>query len=106
MIPIAQRIELWPPSKLSPYARNARKHPEAQVQQIMASIKRFGFNNPILIDTKAGVIAGHGRLEAALRINLEAVPVIVLDHLSDEERRAYILADNQIALNSEWNDEL
>src|SRR4249919_3812647 len=104
--PMAQRIELWPIDKLIPYARNARTHSDAQIAQIAASIAAFGFNNPILVDTKAGIIAGHGRLLAARKLQLQEVPVIVLDHLSETQKRAYILADNQLALNAGWDEEL
>ena len=104
--PMAQRIELWPLEKLIPYARNPRTHSDAQVGQIAASIAAFGFNNPILVDTKAGIIAGHGRLLAARKLQLQEVPVIVLDHLTEAQKRAYILADNQLALNAGWDDTL
>jgi hypothetical protein len=87
---IPQRIEHWPLEKLIPYARNPRTHSDAQVAQIAASIGAFGFNNPILVDTKAGIIAGHGRLLAARKLQLAEVPVIVLDHLTEAQKRAYI----------------
>jgi len=103
---IAQRIELWPIDKLVPYTRNPRTHSDAQVAQIAASIAEFGFNAPILVDSKAGIIAGHGRLLAARKLNLTEVPVIVLDHLSETQRRAYIIADNRLAELAGWNDEL
>src|SRR5712671_6588388 len=106
MHPGAQRIELWPIDKLIPFARNPRTHSEAQVTQIAASIAEFGFNNPILVDTKAGIIAGHGRLLAARKLQLTEVPVIVLDHLTDAQKRAYVIADNQLALNAGWDEEL
>jgi ParB-like chromosome segregation protein Spo0J len=86
-------IEIWPIDKLVPYARNPRTHSDAQIAQIAASIAEFGFNNPILVDTQAGIIAGHGRLLAARKLQLEHVPVIVLDHLSETQKCAYILAD-------------
>ncbi len=104
--PMAQRIEHWPLEKLIPYARNPRTHSDAQVAQIAASIAEFGFNNPILVDTKDGIIAGHGRLLAARKLQLAEVPVIVLDHLTEAQKRAYILADNQLALNAGWDDTL
>jgi len=104
--PGAMRIEHWPLEKLIPYARNPRTHSDAQVAQIAASIAEFGFNNPILVDTKAGIIAGHGRLLAARKLQLEQVPVIVLDHLTEAQKRAYIIADNQLALNAGWDDDL
>jgi ParB-like chromosome segregation protein Spo0J len=103
---MAQRIELWPLEKLIPFARNPRTHSEAQIAQIAASIAAFGFNAPIAVDTEAGIICGHGRWLAARKLGLKHVPVIVLDHLSEAQKRAYILADNQLALNSGWNDTL
>jgi DNA modification methylase len=104
--PSAQRIEHWAIDKLIPFARNPRTHSDTQVAQIAASIAEFGFNNPILVDTKAGIIAGHGRLLAARKLQLQEVPVIVLDHLTDAQKRAYVIADNQLALNAGWDDEL
>src|SRR5712671_6429463 len=104
--PMAQRIEHWPLDKLIPYAKNPRTHSDAQVAQIAASIAEFGFNNPILVDTKAGILAGHGRLLAARKLQLKEVPVIVLDHLSETQKRAYILADSQLALNAGWDETL
>jgi hypothetical protein len=77
---MAQRIELWSLDRLVPYTKNPRTHSDAQVAQIAASIAEFGFNNPILVDTKAGIIAGHGRLLAARKLRLKEVPVIILDH--------------------------
>jgi ParB-like chromosome segregation protein Spo0J len=105
-IQMAQRIELWPLSRLKPYERNARTHSAEQIAQIAASIVEFGFTNPILVDSGDGIIAGHGRLQAAQELGLSTVPVVVLDHLSDRQRRAYILADNQLALNAGWDLEL
>ena len=93
-------------AELVPYARNSRTHSEAQVAQIAASIREFGFTNPVLIDGEGGIIAGHGRVLAAQSLGLEAVPVLVLDHLTDAQRRAYILADNQLALQAGWDQEL
>jgi DNA modification methylase len=106
MHPMAQRIELWPLDRLIPYAKNPRTHSDKQVAQIAASIAEFGFNNPILVDTKAGIIAGHGRLLAARHLGLTEVPVIVLDHLTEQKKRAYVLVDNQLALNAGWDEEL
>src|SRR5438128_8220220 len=103
---MAKHIELWLIDKLIPFARNPRTHSDAQVAQIAASIAEFGFNNPILVDTKAGIIAGHGRLLAARKLGLTEVPVIVLDHLTEAQKRAYIIADNQLALNAGWDEEL
>jgi len=93
-------------SVLIPYARNARTHSDEQIAQIAGSIKEFGFNNPVLIDKDNGVIAGHGRLAAARKLGLNEVPCIRLEHLTETQRKAYILADNRIALNSGWEAEL
>src|SRR6266853_663667 len=103
---MVKHIELWLLDKLIPFARNPRTHSDAQVAQIAASIAEFGFNNPILVDTKNGIIAGHGRLLAARKLQLAEVPVIILDHLTDAQKRAYIIADNQLALNAGWDEEI
>jgi DNA modification methylase len=91
---------------LIPYARNARTHDDAQISQLAGSIKEFGFNNPILIDKDNGIIAGHGRVMAARKLGLKEVPTILLDHLNETQRKAYILADNRIAINSSWDNEM
>jgi DNA modification methylase len=91
---------------MRPYERNPRTHSEAQVDQIAASVVEFGWTNPILIDENAGILAGHGRLLAARKLGLPEVPVIRFEHLSEAQKRAYILADNQIALHAGWDDEL
>lgn len=103
---MVERIEQWPVERLVPYDRNARTHSEAQIGQIAASITQFGFNNPVLIDSSSGIIAGHGRYQAARKLGLASVPVIVLDHLTDAQRRAYIIADNKLALNAGWDEAL
>ena len=95
-----------PPERLAPYARNARTHSDEQVVQIAASIVEFGFTNPILVDRDFGIIAGHGRLMAARRLELPAVPVIRLEHLSKAQRRALVIADNRIAENAGWDETL
>lgn len=92
--------------ELFPYSRNARTHSEEQIAQIAASIREFGFTNPILIDSKKGIIAGHGRLAAAKELGLEKVPCIDLSHLTDEQKRSYLIADNKLALNGGWNEDL
>jgi DNA modification methylase len=102
---MANRIELWPVDRLVPYERNARTHSSSQVAQIAASIVEFGFNAPILVDSNAGIIAGHGRLMAARKLGLAEVPVIVLDHLSETQKRAYIIADNKLTELGEWDAE-
>ncbi len=91
---------------LIPYANNARTHSDAQVTQIASSIKEFGFNNPVLLDQNGGIIAGHGRVMAAKKLGMTEVPCIVLDHLTETQRKAYILADNRIAQNSGWDSTL
>src|SRR6266478_1570738 len=105
-LPVAQGVELWPLERLIPYDRNPRTHSDAQIAQIAASIKAFGFNNPILVDSNSGIIAGHGRLLAARQLGLEQVPVIVLDHLSEIQKRAYILADNKLVELGGYDDDL
>ena len=97
---------MWPLDRLRPYERNARTHSPEQVAQIAASIQEFGFTNPLLVDGADGILAGHGRLAAAKDMGLAEVPVIVLDHLSAAQRKAYVLADNQLALNAGWDTEL
>jgi hypothetical protein len=99
-------IRMVPVDALVPYARNARTHSDAQVAQIAASITEFGWTNPILTDGAKGLIAGHGRLMAARKLGLKEVPVIELGHLTPEQKKAYILADNRLAENAGWDDEL
>jgi len=89
---MASRIELWPIDRLKPYDRNPRTHSDAQVAQIAGSIAEFGFCSPILVDSKAGILAGHGRLLAARKLDLAEVPVIPLDHLSETQKRAFLIA--------------
>lgn len=91
---------------LIPYARNSRTHSDAQVAQIAGSIREFGFTNPVLIDGAGGIIAGHGRVMAARKIGLEQVPCIRLDYLTEAQRRAYVIADNKLAMNAGWDDAL
>lgn len=91
---------------LIPYARNSRTHSEAQVAKIAASIREFGFLNPIITDGAHGIIAGHGRLLAAQKLGLDAVPIIEAAHLTDAQRRAYVIADNRLALDAGWDSEL
>ncbi len=99
-------IDTLPIDQLVPYARNARTHSDKQVAQIARSIHRFGFINPIIVDKAGMVIAGHGRVLAAKQLGLAVVPVIQVDHLSEAEKRAYILADNKIAENAGWDPDL
>ena len=94
------------PRDLTPYLRNPRTHTPSQIDRIALSIQRFGFTNPILIDKTNGIIAGHGRLRAALQLSLETVPTIELTGLSDTEKAAYIIADNKLALDAGWDTEL
>jgi len=103
---MATRIDLWPTERLRPYERNSRTHSAEQIAQIAASIVEFGFVNPILVDSNAGIIAGHGRLLAARKLALAEVPVVVLDHLSETQRRAYIIADNKLAMNAGWDEKM
>jgi len=91
---------------LIPYINNARVHSDDQINQIAASIKEFGFTNPILIDGENGIIAGHGRVLASKKLNIDKVPTIELSHLTETQKKAYILADNKLALNAGWDDDL
>ncbi len=100
------QIEQVAVESLIPYARNSRTHSDDQVAQIAASIKEFGWTNPILIDGKSGIIAGHGRLLAARKLGMKEVPVIQLSGMTDTQKRACIIADNKLALNAGWDDEL
>jgi ParB family transcriptional regulator, chromosome partitioning protein len=100
-------IEHLATASLIPYARNAKKHDASQVAKLAGSIREFGFNNPVLIDNDNGIIAGHGRVMAAQSLGLETVPCIRLGHLSDTQRRAYILADNRLAeIGGGWDEEM
>ena len=103
---IADKIEHWPIERLLPYIRNPRTHSEAQVAQIAASIAEFGFTAPILAGSDGVIVAGHGRLAAARKLGLATVPVVVLDHLTPTQRRALVIADNRIAENAGWDEEL
>lgn len=102
----AKQVEWLELNGLIPYAKNSRTHSEAQVAQIAGSIKEFGFNNPVLIDEDNGIIAGHGRVLAAQKLGLQAVPCIRLAHLSETQRKAYVIADNRLALNAGWDDSM
>lgn len=102
----AKQIEWIQTTDLVPYARNSRTHSDAQVAQIAGSIKEFGFNNPVLIDPDGGIIAGHGRVMAAQKLGLEKVPAVRLDHLTETQRKAYVIADNRLALNAGWDDQM
>jgi DNA modification methylase len=103
---MASRIEMWPLDRLKPYERNARTHSKDQIEQIAASMIEFGFTVPILVAEDGGILAGHGRLDAARLLGLPEVPVIPLDHLTEVQRRAYVLADNKLAENAGWDDTL
>jgi DNA modification methylase len=102
----ASKIEMWPVADLAPYVKNARTHPQEQVDQIAASMERFGFTMPMLVAESGMIIAGHGRLMAALQLGMAEVPVMVARGWSDEDRRLYTLADNRLAETSEWDPEL
>ena len=93
-------------SDLIPYARNSRTHSEVQINKIASSIKEFGFLNPVLIDKDNGIIAGHGRVMAAQKLGLKEVPVLQIGHLSETQKRAYIIADNRLALDAGWDEEM
>jgi len=100
------KIEQIPVDRLIPYARNSRTHSDEQVAQIASSIREFGFTNPVLIDGNDGIIAGHGRVLGARKLGMDAVPCVRLEHLTETQKRAYIIADNKLALNAGWDDEM
>ena len=103
---LAREVELVAVNQLVPYGGNARTHSKKQVRQIAESIKQFGFTNPVLIDNRNGIIAGHGRVEAAKLLGLNGIPALRLSHLSEAERRAYIIADNKLAQKAGWDREI
>ena len=100
------KIEYAPLSELRPHPNNARTHSKKQIRQIAKSIEKFGFCNPVLVDDTRQIIAGHGRVEAAKLLGINAVPTCQLSHLSDADKRAYILADNKLAEKAGWDREL
>ena len=99
-------MERWPIERLIPYARNARTHSPAQIDQIAASIREWGWTNPVLVDADATIIAGHGRVLAARKLRIRDVPVMVAAGWTEAQKRAYALADNKLALNAGWDDPL
>lgn len=99
-------ITYKPTADLIPYARNSRAHSDAQVAQIAASIREFGFRVPVIVDGENGIIAGHGRVQAALKLGLEEVPTVDGSDMTDVQRRMYVIADNKIALNATWDEEM
>lgn len=99
-------VKELPLADLIPYARNARTHTDAQIAQIAASLREFGWTNPVLVDSQGGIIAGHGRVLAARQLGFETVPTITLHNLTEAQRRAYVIVDNKLALNAGWDAEL
>ncbi len=102
----ALKVETLPVEALRPYADNARTHSRKQIRQIAKSIERFGFCNPVLIDDRRGIIAGHGRVAAAKLLGISLVPTVRLSHLTEAQKRAYILADNRLAEKAGWDREI
>ena len=100
------KIQYKPIKDLIPYAKNSRTHNDVQVAQIAASIKEFGWTNPVLLDGENGIIAGHGRVMAAQKLGETEVPTIELSHMDENQKRAYIIADNKLALNAGWDNEM
>ncbi len=100
------RIEYRAPDQLKPYPRNARTHSKKQIRQIAESVRQFGFTNPIIIDSEGMILAGHGRAQAARLLGLSSIPCVRIDHMSPEQKRAYILADNKLAQNAGWDEEI
>lgn len=95
-----------PVADLVPYARNSRTHSAAQIDKIAASIREFGFLNPIIVDGQNGIVAGHGRVMAAQKLGLDRLPVIEAGHLTEAQKRAYVIADNRLALDAGWDNDL
>ena len=102
----ADKVERWDITRLVPYARNSRTHSDEQIAQIAASIKEWGWTTPVLVDEAGSIIAGHGRTLAAQRLKMTEVPVMVASGWSDAKKRAYIIADNKLALNAGWDEEM
>jgi len=102
----ADKVAKWGIDKLIPYARNSRTHSEAQIAQIAASIKEWGFTSAVLVDPEGGIIAGHGRVMAARKLGMKEVPVMVAEGWTDAQKRAYVIADNKLAMNAGWDDEM
>jgi len=102
----ADKIEKWKIDKLIPYAKNSRTHSDEQVAQIAASIKEWGWTTPVLVDDTGQIIAGHGRIMAARKLGMEEVTVIVAEGWTDAQKRAYVLADNKLAMNAGWDNEM
>lgn len=102
----ADKVQRWSIDKLTPYARNSRTHSDAQVAQLAASIREWGWTTPVLIDEQGGIIAGHGRVLAARQLGMSDVPVVIATGWSDVKRRAYVIADNKLALNAGWDAEM
>ena len=102
----ADKVEQWPIDKLVPYAKNSRTHSEEQIAQLAASIKEWGFTSAVLVDEEGGIIAGHGRVMAARKLGMESLPVMVAAGWTDAQKRAYVIADNKLALNAGWDNDL
>jgi len=101
---IPKNVECAPIASLIPAANNPRTHSKKQISQIAASIEEFGFTNPVLVDKDLSIIAGHGRVAAAKQLKLKKVPILRIEHMSETQRRAYIIADNQLALRAGWDE--
>jgi ParB-like chromosome segregation protein Spo0J len=102
----ADKVERWDITRLTPYARNSRTHSDEQIGQIAASIKEWGWTTPVLVDEAGSIIAGHGRTLAAQRLKMTEVPVMVAKGWSDAKKRAYVIADNNLALNAGWDEQM
>ena len=100
----ADKVERWPIDRLTPYVRNARTHSQEQVAQLAASIREWGWTIPILVDEDGGIIAGHGRVLAAMKLGYADVPAMTARGWTEAQKRAYVLADNQLVLNAGWNE--
>jgi ParB-like chromosome segregation protein Spo0J len=102
----ADKVENWPIEKLIPYAKNSRTHSDEQIAQIAASIKEWGLTTAILVDESGGIISGHGRVSAARKLGIKSLPVMIASGWTEAQKRAYVIADNKLALNAGWDNEL
>jgi hypothetical protein len=103
---MGKKLQFWPLAKLKPYDKNPRTHSPEQIDKLAGLILEFGFTRPVLVDEKGGILAGHGAMKAAEKLGMAKVPVVELTHLTPAQKRAYIIADNQVGLESDWDEDL
>jgi hypothetical protein len=106
MVHMGKKLQFWPLARLKPYDKNPRTHSPEQIDKLAGLILEFGFTRPVLVDEKGGILAGHGAMKAAEKLGMPKVPVVELTHLTPAQKRAYIIADNQVGLESDWDEDL